>query len=290
MVPRLPGGSPTAGPVSPPDRQPCTGSRGARRRPDSGTSARILTRVVDWMNPLPVRRVQQAQDAALDPARWPATIPAVGQLLRDGLDLPAATVLVGENGAGKSTLVEGIAVAYGLSPEGGSTGARHTTRASESPLPGDLALVRGAGASRWGYFLRAETTHGLFTYLEDHPSTSAPEQEYHELSHGESFLAMLGSRRFDGDGFFVLDEPEAGLSFTAQLALVGTLHDLASRPRAQVLIATHSPILASLPGARILELDDAGFHETAWEELELVQHHRSFLQSPQRYLRHVLVD
>ena len=123
-----------------------------------------------------------------------------------------------------------------------------------------------------------------------YPSPSAPEQDYHELSHGESFLAMLRSGRFDGDGFFVLDEPEAGLSFTAQLALVGTLHHLAARPRAQVLIATHSPILASLPGAWILELDDTGFHETNWEDLELVNHHRSFLQSPQRYLRHVLTD
>ena len=262
----------------------------SRRTPRRQDQRRILTPVADWMNPLPVRRVQQAEDAALDPGRWPATIPAVGQLLRGGLDLPSATVLVGENGAGKSTLVEGIAVAYGLSPEGGSTGARHSTRASESPLPDDLALVRGAGASRWGYFLRAETTHGLFTYLEANPSTSAPEQDYHELSHGESFLAMLRSGRFDGEGFFVLDEPEAGLSFSAQLALVATLHELATRPRAQVLLATHSPVLASLPGALVLELDDAGFHEAAWEDLELVFHHRSFLQSPQRYLRHVLAD
>lgn len=251
---------------------------------------RILTSVVDWMNPLPVRRVQQSQDASLCSDQWPVTIPAVEQLLRDGLDLGAATVLVGENGTGKSTLVEAVAVAYGLSPEGGSTGARHTTRVSESPLHGELSLVRGAGASRWGYFLRAETTHGLFTYLEEHPSLAAQEQTYHELSHGESFLAMLSSRRFAGDGFFVLDEPEAGLSFTAQLALVGTLHEFAGRSGSQVLMATHSPILASLPGAQILKLDDDGFHETPWEELDLVYHYRSFLEAPQRYLRHVLTD
>jgi predicted ATPase len=246
--------------------------------------------VVDWTNPLPVREVQRSAEASLAPDRWPATIPAVGQLLRDGLHLGPATVLVGENGAGKSTLVEGIALAYGLSPEGGSTGARHTTRASESPLSGELSLLRGAGASRWGYFLRAETTHGLFTYLEQHPSAAAPEQPYHELSHGESFLAMLRTGRFASDGFFVLDEPESGLSFTAQLALVGMLHDLAARPRTQVLIATHSPVVASLPGARVLELDDEGFHETSWEDLSLVYHHRSFLAGPQRYLRHVLAD
>lgn len=184
--------------------------RGSRVRQSCVTP--ILTGVSDWRNPLPVRRVQQSQDALLKTSQWPATISAVGQLLRDGLDRGAATVLVGENGTGKSTLVEAVAVVYGLSPEGGSTGARHTTRASESPLRGDLSLVRGAAASRWGYFLRAETTHDLLTYLDAHPSLAAPEQRYHELSHGESFLAMLSSRRFHGDGFFVLDEPEAGLS------------------------------------------------------------------------------
>lgn len=73
------------------------------------------------------------------------------------------------DGVGKSTLVEAIAIAYGLSREGGSSGARHVTYASGSPLPDAITLVRGAGAPRWGYFLRAETTHGLFTYLHDNP-------------------------------------------------------------------------------------------------------------------------
>ena len=50
--------------------------------------------------------------------------------------------------------------------------------------------------------------HGLFSYLEDNPGRDDP--TFHELSHGESFLAMLMSRRFATEGFFVLDEPEAG--------------------------------------------------------------------------------
>src|SRR4051812_10885927 len=113
----------------------------------------------------PVRRVTAA--AGIRPSgRWPHTIPAVRQLLTDGLDLgPGVTFLVGENGAGKSTLVEAIAVAYGLPPEGGSTGARLTTRATESSLSDDLVLSRGLGGKRAGYFLRAETMHGFYTYL-----------------------------------------------------------------------------------------------------------------------------
>jgi predicted ATPase len=47
-------------------------------------------------------------------------------------------------------------------------------------------------------------------------------------------------------------------------------------------------VVASLPGARILQLDDSGWRETAWDELEVVEHHRRFLEEPMRYLRHVL--
>jgi predicted ATPase len=238
------------------------------------------------MEPLPVRRVRAAYDADPDLTRWPFTLAPVRQLLRDGLDLGRITVLVGENGTGKSTLVEAIAMTFGLPGEGGSTGAQHQTYVSESPLPDVLTIERGPGGSRWGYFLRAETTHGLFTYLAAHPGARDP--DFHAFSHGESFLAMLGSGRFRGDGFFVMDEPEAGLSFSSQLALIGHLHAIAHHRSAQVLIATHSPVLAALPGARILELDETGFHDRDWADLDVVDHYRRFLAEPRRYLRHVV--
>ncbi|WP_028785755.1 AAA family ATPase [Terracoccus sp. 273MFTsu3.1] len=240
----------------------------------------------DWTAPLPVRRVRRSEDATLADSQWPATLGPVAHVLGRGLDLAQATIVVGENGTGKSTFVEAVAVAYGLAPEGGSTGALHSTRPTESSLAQSISLERGAGASRWGYFLRAETMHGLFTYLEDNPSRR-PEPRFHELSHGESFLAMLNSDRFTGEGFFVMDEPEAGLSFHAQLALVGALIQLVAQPGVQVLIATHSPVVASLPGALILEFDDDGIHERAWDDLDVVDHHRRFLEAPERYLRHL---
>ncbi|WP_256795759.1 AAA family ATPase [Terrabacter sp. Ter38] len=240
----------------------------------------------DWTAPLPVRRVRRSTDATLTANQWPATLAPVAHVLGQGLDLAQATIVVGENGTGKSTFVEAVAVAYGLAPEGGSTGALHATRPTESSLSQSISLERGAGASRWGYFLRAETMHGLFTYLEDNPSRR-PEPRFHELSHGESFLAMLNSDRFTGEGFFVMDEPEAGLSFHAQLALLGALIQLVAIPGVQVLIATHSPVVASLPGALILEFDEDGIHERAWDDLDVVDHHRRFLEAPERYLRHL---
>ncbi len=241
-----------------------------------------------WTERHPVRRVTERHDRPLDRESWPATLPAVRQLLDEGLDLDRLTILVGENGTGKSTIVEGVAMAFGLSPEGGSPGARHSTRPSESPLGGSLQLTRSAGSSRWGYFLRAETMHGLFSYLEAHPSSSY-EPTFHELSHGESFLAMLATKRFVDPGFFVLDEPEAGLSFESLLVLIGLLTELAEDSRSQVLMATHSPVLAAIPGATVLQLDASGLTPTSWPDLAVVDHYRRFLDAPMQYLRHVLV-
>src|SRR6478609_5139079 len=178
----------------------------------------------------PVRRIEARAGHELPPHRYPASIPAVAQVLRDGLDLaPGVTFLVGENGSGKSTLVEAAAIAYGLSPEGGSTHSRHSTRSTESPLSDALQLVRGAGSSKWGFFLRAETMHGWYSYIEDVGGDVA----FHDMSHGESFLAVLESR-FTGPGFFCLDEPEAALSLSSTLGLIAALQRVVER-KGQVL-------------------------------------------------------
>lgn len=232
---------------------------------------------------VPVRRIEA--DPGPDSAWWDA-IPAVRQLLRDGLDLGRITVLVGENGSGKSTLTEAIAMAYGMNAEGGSTGARHRTRHTESGLSEQLRLIRGAGAAKRGFFLRAETMHAFFSYLEDNPG-ARPEPRFHRMSHGESFRALAGDR-FRQPGLYVLDEPESALSFANQLWLLRALAELAADDEHQVLLATHSPVLAAIPGAVILELDEHGWTPRAYDDLAMVSHYRAFLSAPQRYLRHLL--
>ena len=235
---------------------------------------------------LPVRRVRADEREPVDAREWFARVPAVAQVLRDGWDLGAVTVLVGENGVGKSTLVEAVAMAFGMGAEGGSTGARGATRASESTLWRHLVLERGAGGSRRGFFLRAETMHGFFTYLEDNPAPG--DLAFHEMSHGESFLA-LAEDRMRGRGLYVLDEPESALSFTGSLALLAHLRRLVAGG-AQVVLSTHSPVLAALPGARVWEVGAWGLRETPWEETDLVLSWQGFLGGPERYLRRLETD
>jgi predicted ATPase len=237
---------------------------------------------------LPVRRVEADPDfdaEEADQAReaWFLSLPPVRQLLENGLDLGPATVITGENGVGKSTLVEAIATAYGLNPEGGSVSAMHRTRSSESSLHQRLRLVRGIGTSKRGYFLRAETMHSFYTYLEENPDTG-PEEEpiFHERSHGESFLDLMESRSLVR-GLWVLDEPESALSLTGCLRFMRSLMDLIDAG-CQVLLSTHSPVLAALPGATLLEAGPWGLRETDYDSLDLVQGYRSFMWKPQRYL------
>ena len=132
----------------------------------------------------PVRAFLPGPGLQVDESAWPASVPAMGQLLREGLELPAGlTVLVGENGSGKSTVVESLAEAYGLNPQGGSALARSfQIRESEPGVGRELTVVRGL-KPRWSYFLRADTMSQLYTYLEQNPGRR-PER-LHELSHGE---------------------------------------------------------------------------------------------------------
>lgn len=231
------------------------------------------------------RRVHPYRGSALDVSQWPATVPAVAQVLADGMDLGAGvTVLAGENGAGKSTVVEVLAEACGLNSQGGSAKASFQTRDSEPGIGGYLWVEHGPAYPAWSYFLRADTMHGLYTYLEEHPG-ARPEQ-FHELSHGEGVLEILRTR-INQPGFYLMDEPDAPLSFVASLGLVALLHDLAAAG-GQVVVATHSPIIAAVPGARILEVGEWGMRPASWEQLELVASWRQFLSQPQSFLRHLL--
>jgi predicted ATPase len=241
-----------------------------------------------------IRSVALVPERVAQPDAYPFSIPAVKALRQGELELDAGlTFLVGENGSGKSTLIEAVAVAAGFNPEGGSTGFAFSTRASHSPLHEAIRLVRGADRPKTGFFLRAESLFNVATEVDELNKESGPPLiEYyggtslHERSHGESFLALV-QHRFAPHGLYILDEPEAALSVTGNLALLRRMAELVE-DGSQFLLATHSPILMGFPGARILQLGADGFEQVAYEDTDQYRLTRSFLEAPERFLRHLL--
>lgn len=240
-----------------------------------------------------LERVAWAPRSDVDVGTWPFTIPAVAQVITDGgLEVPpGVTFLVGENGSGKSTLVEAIAAVYPragvANPFVNTLGAR--VQEEDSPLRWHLRAETHPLASPAGFFLRSETLHDYLAEIDASPQARRAAFDGAVLrarSHGEAVLELL-RQRFDEPGVYLLDEPEAALSFTSTLALIAVLDELA-RTGSQVIAATHSPLLTALPDATVLELDDDGITPTTWDALRLVDDHRSFLEDPQRFLRHLL--
>ncbi|WP_342038860.1 AAA family ATPase [Brevibacterium ammoniilyticum] len=230
---------------------------------------------------LPLRSVAAHAHSPPELPAWLASIPAVRDLL-GGFEFEATTVLVGENGSGKSTIIEAIATALEL-PHGGGTAWEVRDHAEEAPELGDhLQIVKGATTNRSGFFLRAETMHESMVHL-----LEIGAERGHRLvhkSHGEMFVDML-TGVFTDFGLWILDEPESALSFTASLTLLQLIRER-ERAGLQTVMATHSPVLASAEGARVVELGEWGIRDSTWDDLEMVAHWRRFLDDPRRYTRY----
>lgn len=176
-------------------------------------------------------------------------LPVVRRLADRPLELAQTTILTGDNGSGKSTLVEAIAVAAGANAGGGSRHARFEA-ADHSQLHASLTLTRPENP-RDVFFLCGETYLDLAEYHE----SLGPRDRLHDLtrrSHGQGIMRMA-RERFSPGSLVILDEPEDGLSVFSQLELLGLLAVL-TRRGAQVLIATHSPVLLAVPDARIVSV------------------------------------
>lgn len=181
---------------------------------------------------------------------FPFSIPAIRGLEEMRLDRKI-TFFVGENGSGKSTLLEALAELAGFNREGGSKNFNFETRSEECELARNMRLVRGSRRERGGFFLRAESFFNTATYIDDIGSSAGP--SLHEMSHGESFLALMQDRFF-ANGLYLLDEPEAALSPSRQLTVLRLINGLIENGKSQFVIATHSPILLAYPSFHFLSM------------------------------------
>lgn len=241
-----------------------------------------------------VRGIELKRDAVASFDTYPYSLPAIRELRALTFRAPV-TFLVGENGSGKSTLLEAIAVNAGYNAEGGSRNLRFETRATHSGLHEKLRLIRGVERPRDGYFLRAESFYNVASEidrLDEGPGMgpglvdSYGGRSLHAQSHGEAFLSLV-THRFSGRGLYILDEPEAALSPSRQLALLVRMNDLVASG-SQFIVATHSPILLGARDAEIFVLDDDGIVVTPYEETDHYTVTRRFLEDRDAMLRRLL--
>jgi predicted ATPase len=235
-----------------------------------------------------LRTVSLKRDQITSFDAYPFSIPAVREF--DTLEFhPDITFLVGENGSGKSTLIEAIALALGFGAEGGTKNVRIRTANDTSPLHQFLKLGRSFSKPTDFYFLRAESFYNVATYMEEVGYLAGyGDKSLHARSHGEAFIALL-TDKLRGNGLYIFDEPEAALSPTRQLAALRLIHQLV-QDGSQFIIATHSPILLSYPGAKILMLDGTGLSVVKYEDTEHFAVTKDFLNNYKSTLRHLLND
>jgi predicted ATPase len=218
----------------------------------------------------------------------PFTLPLLSGKLAIELSTPI-TFLVGENGSGKSSLLEGLAWALGFNARGGNRDNSYGEGADGHALGRALDLSwrrRVAG----GFFLRAETFFNFASYLEEVGSSflAYGGTSLHQRSHGEAFLALF-EHRFE-DGVYLLDEPEAALSPQRQLTFLSILKQLTDSRCAQFVIATHSPMLLTFPGATVLSLEEGVMRPMRYQDTGHYQLTRDFLNAPQRFYKHLFAD
>ncbi|TDL84960.1 ATP-binding cassette domain-containing protein [Vibrio vulnificus] len=240
-----------------------------------------------------IRGIYLNRDRISSYDHFPLDLPVIRNLQEVAFH-PSVTYVIGENGMGKSTLLEGIAIAYGFNPEGGTLNFNFSNYDSHSNLDEYLRLKKGVYKPKDHFFFRAETFYNLATNIEelDRESSFGAKiidsfggKSLHQQSHGESFFSAF-VERFQGNGLYILDEPEAALSPLRQISMLARINELIQQG-SQFIISTHSPIIMAYPDAKILQISDEGMSEVTLEESNHYLLMKQFFEDKDRLLHHL---
>jgi len=252
-----------------------------------------------FLNTPLLQSIRAESPLSIDTTQYPFSLPIIRNLKE--ISFPTqVTFFIGENGTGKSTILEAMAYHVGFGAEGGSKNIAFKT--SVADVYANIQKLADHLTLSWrqkpkdGYFFRAESFYNVANYLDylERECGSGAYSSYggkslHEQSHGESFLAFF-KNRINRGGFFILDEPEAALSPQRQLSLLVIIHQLCKDPNMQFIIATHSPILLSYPGATIYSCDDNHIKKISYTQTPHYQIMKDFLNNPDLYLKNLFSE
>ncbi len=107
------------------------------------------------------------------------------------------------------------------------------------------------------------------------------DDEKQERSNGETALSYF-LERMDGEGLYLLDEPENSLSVENQIALAEYIELSARFYGCQFIIASHSPIFLSIKDAAVYDFDSCPVKAKKWTELEGVRALFDFFENRRR--------
>lgn len=216
-----------------------------------------------------LRKVEINSDGFPTQRCYPFNIPIIGEPVELAFTKPI-TFFVGENGSGKSTVLDAIARKCGVQPW--HKPRRHLAHNNpyETRLTDYITTIWANGRVPVSLF-RAETFRDFADFLDDVALCDPGRLQYHggrilnTLSHGQGILTYF-SGRFQVQGLYFLDEPEAALSPTSQVRLLSLLQQLEAQGQTQFVIATHSPILLACPGAQIYSFDASRIREVDYQD------------------------
>ncbi|MEM6825988.1 MAG: AAA family ATPase, partial [Pseudomonadota bacterium] len=129
-----------------------------------------------------------------------------------------------------------------------------------------------------GWFLRAGSFEAVAGLLgTDHLS----------VSHGEGFAGLI-SERMGTQGLYILDEPEAALSPRRQAELLAFLTQIQQGADAQVIMATHSPLLMAVPGATVWRLTHRAIEPVSYRDTDHFRLWQAFGADPEGFVEAAL--
>ncbi len=224
----------------------------------------------------------------------------------DSIEFDPVTIFYGSNGSGKSTLLNIIArkIAIEMKDRGNDSGYLQQLIDNchadfhwdfKDGLPIDSNFIRSEDVMHeivrirkknetlknhiketapdyiyQQFFMSDPTKRKEYVWSDDSWIFAAMENFDSAMSNGEQAFQYF-ENSICPDSLIMLDEPENSLSPKFQRNLADMIHSYSRFFNCQFIIASHSPFMLSISGARIYNLDKHPVKVSKWSELENMQ-------------------